>query len=73
MSDQATARQQRTPSETLINCLENFGTDEPDAVMVVWTTRSGDIAWSSSTDRMSLKVGMLELAKAHILELAKSL
>ena len=58
----------RTPTETLIKCMEDFGEDEPENLMVIYTTKGGDLAWSSTTDSISMKIGMLEFAKACILK-----
>jgi hypothetical protein len=57
----------RTATETLITCMEDFGEDEPQEVMVIYTTKSGDFAFSCSTDRLTAKLGMLEFCKAMIL------
>ena len=56
----------RTPTETLMACLESFGEDEPLEVIVVYSTQSGDLCWSCSSSVYSHKIGMLENAKAHI-------
>lgn len=55
----------RTPSETLMHCLEDFGIDEPTKVVVLYLTQGGDICWSESGPKtFSLTVGMLECVKA---------
>jgi len=55
----------RTPSETLMSCLTDFGEAEPDRVLVLWTNEAGDICWSTSSPRkLSAIIGMLECAKA---------
>ena len=61
---------ERSPTETLITCLEDFGADEPKDVIVIYTTKSGDIAWSSSVSNFSIKLGLLEFCKACILKKA---
>ena len=53
----------RSPTETLLRALEEFGVDEPLEVVVVFSTQSGDICTLSSTDVVSTKVGLLETAK----------
>ena len=50
-----------------MHVMEEFGEDEPKEVMVLWTTKSGDLAWCSTADSISQKIGMLEFAKAFIL------
>ena len=58
---------ERTPTETLINVLEDFNGDEPTAIIAIWTTTNGDIAWSISDPRYTQYVGMCE-AIAYILK-----
>jgi hypothetical protein len=58
----------RTPTDTLMECLESFGDDEPANVIVVYTTKSGDIAWSTSDSTFSQKLGLLEAAKFWVQE-----
>jgi hypothetical protein len=53
----------RTPTETLLRAMEEFGVDEPIEVIVVFSTQGGDICTIASTDVTSVKVGMLETAK----------
>lgn len=53
----------RSPTDTLLKALEEFGTDEPLECVVVFSTQSGDICTMSSTDTVSTKVGLLEMAK----------
>lgn len=57
----------QTATEILMTCLEDFGEDEPENVIVVWNTKSGDMAWLSNIRFTSAKVGLLELAKSHVL------
>ena len=57
----------RSPSETLMACLEDFGKAEPLRAMVIWTDETGDLCWSTSSPRLlSQMVGMLELAKVAL-------
>jgi hypothetical protein len=58
----------RTPTTVLMSCLEDFGEDEPVCAVVIYRTKSGDLAWSSSTVVHSEFVGMLEMAKFWFLE-----
>jgi ATP-dependent Clp protease adapter protein ClpS len=53
----------RSPTETLLKALEEFGVDEPTEVIVVFSTQGGDICTMCSTDVVSTKVGLLETAK----------
>ena len=57
----------RSPSETLMTCLEEFGKAEPTRVMVIWTDETGDLCWSTSSPRLlSQMIGILECAKAAL-------
>jgi len=55
----------RSPTETLMKALEEFGVDEPVECIVVFSTQGGDLCTMSSTDTVSIKVGLLELAKQY--------
>ena len=55
--------QERTASELLIHCLEDFGNDEPEHALVIYTTKSGDIAWSSTSTHVSQRLGMVEMVR----------
>lgn len=56
-------KKRRTPSEVLIDCLEDFGLDEPTEVLVIYKTQHGDLAWQSNQLQHSNLVGMLEMTK----------
>jgi hypothetical protein len=58
--------QRRSPTETLLAALEEFGKDEPSEVMVIFTTQGGDICDMSSTDTLSVKLGMLETVAVFV-------
>jgi hypothetical protein len=58
----------RSPSETLIYCLEEFGDAEPSRAIVVWVDGT-DLCWSASGPyNYTHMIGMLECAKAKIME-----
>ena len=60
---------ERTPSETLMNCLTDFGEAEPTRVLVIWTDVDGNICWSTSAPRsVTAQVGMLECVKALMVQ-----
>jgi hypothetical protein len=61
-------KKERTPSETLIAALEDFGESEPQMCVIIWTSDNGDINWSTSTRNRSPIVGMLETVKHLILK-----
>jgi hypothetical protein len=63
----------RSPSETMMHCMEEFSKSEPVDVMIVWTDESGDLCWSSSSSHLSTRIGMLECAKQYILDKSKEL
>ena len=46
-----------------MKALEEFGVDEPKECILVFSTQGGDICTMSSTDAVSMKVGLLETAK----------
>lgn len=58
--------QRRTPTETLVAALEEFGHDEPAECLVIFTTQGGDICTMSSTDTLSTKLGMIETAGVFV-------
>lgn len=59
----------RSPTETLVKCLEDFGISEPSKVIVVYTNEAGDLCWSvSGPYNYTHVIGMLECVKAKIME-----
>jgi hypothetical protein len=56
----------RTPSETLMSALEECETAEAALILVVHS--DGTISWHASTDRLHVKLGMLEFVKSRVLE-----
>lgn len=59
----------RSPTETLVWCLEDFGSSEPDRALVIWVNSNGDLCWSSSGPyAFTPIIGMLECVKAKIME-----
>ena len=64
--------QRRTPTATLMAALEDFGEDEPRECIVIYTTASGDMAWSCSSDAVSVKLGLIEACKLYIQEKART-
>lgn len=58
----------RTASETLIACMEEFGIDEPKECLVIYTNEKGDLCWSSTTDSMVVKFGLLEACKQFMIK-----
>ena len=58
----------RSPTETLVSCLEDFGKSEPTKAFVIYVNVDGDICWSSSGPfSYSQTLGMLECVKARVL------
>jgi hypothetical protein len=53
----------RSPTQVLIDCMEDFGNDEPTEIVVIYKTQNGDLAWSSNQLENSHFLGMLEMAK----------
>jgi hypothetical protein len=66
LSDDTTVK--RTPTDTLVRCLKEFGKVEPVNVLVIWTDVAGDISWSSSTDSQVIRFGMIEFVKQLLVE-----
>jgi hypothetical protein len=62
----------RTPTDTLMEAMQSFSEDEPRDCIVIYTTQAGDLAWHSSTDSTSHKIGLLETAKFWVLENMKN-
>ena len=60
-----------TPSQMLMECMEEFSKIEPVDAIIVWTDEEGDMVWRSTTNQLSKRVGLLECAKNYILEMAK--
>jgi hypothetical protein len=58
----------RTPTQVLIDCMEDFGTDEPLEVLVIYRTKGGDLAWQTDQEDHSHVLGMLEMTKFWFLE-----
>lgn len=56
----------RTPTETVMKVLEDFSDDEAIEVFIITKHKSGDVSWSSSTDELSTKLGLLEFVKTCI-------
>lgn len=56
----------RTPTQTLLEVMEDFGVSEPKECIVIYTNEAGDFAWSSSTDSLVIKLGLVEAAKQFI-------
>lgn len=60
--------QQKTPTEILIRCMEDFGEDEPLEVIVLYRTKNGTTAWSSNIGPNAHFVGMLRMTEFYFLE-----
>lgn len=52
-----------SPSQVLIDCLEDFNQDEPTEIVVIYKTQKGDLVFSSNHLQNSNLVGLLEMAK----------
>jgi len=59
----------RSPSETLMDCLAEFGESEPTKVLVIWTDEAGDINWNTSSPRsLTGMIGMLHCVEAAFMQ-----
>ncbi len=63
----------RSPNDVMMVCLEDFGKSEPRAVLVIYVNDDGDLCTSSSSASLSLKIGMLEMAKDLMLHRARGM
>lgn len=52
-----------SPSQVLIDCLEDFNQDEPTEIVVIYKTQKGDLVFASNHLQNSNLVGLLEMAK----------
>lgn len=57
-----------TPTEVLIRCMEDFGNDEPEQVVVIYRTKKGDLAWFSNDLSSAYFLGMLRMTEFYFLE-----
>jgi hypothetical protein len=58
----------RTATQTLMDAMEEFGCAEPNDCMIIWTDSQGDICWSTTSDALTVKLGMIETVKAMIIK-----
>jgi len=59
----------QTPTQLLMKCLEDFGESESTVAIVVYRQDDGTISCRASGEQdMSVMVGMLECAKAVVLD-----
>lgn len=57
----------RTATETLVSVMEDFGDAEPKECIVIYTNEAGDLCWSTTSDSMTIKLGLLEACKQFII------
>ena len=51
-------QKERSPSQTLIECMETFGVEEPSGVLVIWKTKDA-VSWmSDSSMRLTEAIGL---------------
>ena len=62
------AETRRTPTETLLSAMEEFGQCEPKDCLVIYTNEGGDLVWLCSSDQISTKLGLIEACKYFILK-----
>lgn len=61
-----------TPTQVLMNCLEEFGESEAKEVIVVYTNTQGDLCWHCSSDSIVKKLGLLEACKQFMVSKFKA-
>lgn len=57
----------RTATETLVAVMEEFGVCEPKECLVIYTNQDGDLCWSSTSDSMMTKLGLIEACKQFMI------
>jgi hypothetical protein len=68
MADEKTP-ELRSPTETLVRCMEDFGESEPKKVLVIWTNTDGDLCWSESgPSHFCENIGILTCVKSRIMQ-----
>lgn len=55
---------------TMIRAMEEFSVSEPKAVLIVFMCEDGSVKFSSNIDGPALKLGLLDFARAMILNRA---
>lgn len=58
----------RTPSETLMNALDNI--DDCQEVMIIKVNSEGSLEWHSTTDSIHKKLGMVDFVRECVLRRA---
>lgn len=53
----------RSPTETLMHVMEEFGKSEPIDCLVIWIDQGGDVAWSQSTRSRAIMIGMVDMVR----------
>lgn len=53
----------RSPTETLVHVMEEFGRSEPLDCVVAWIDENGDFCWSQSTRSRTILIGLVEMIK----------
>ena len=61
--------EERSPTETLVRCLEDFGESEPTKCIVIYLNVDGDLCWSvSGPYHYTQIIGMLDCVQAKIMD-----
>jgi len=59
----------RSPTETLVDCMEDFGEAEPNKLLVIWTNEAGDLCWAESGRSSFIEnIGILDCVRAKLME-----
>lgn len=53
----------RTPTDTLMAAMDEFGAAEPTGCLIIWTDETGNLCWKSTSDSFVEKLGMVEFAR----------
>jgi len=53
----------RSPTETLVYAMEEFGKSEPLDCLVAWLDDDGNLCWSQSTRSRTFLIGMVDVIR----------
>ncbi len=57
----------RSVTETLVAVMEEFSASEPKECIVIYTNEAGELCWSSTSDSMVTKLGLVECCRQYLI------
>ena len=57
---------ERTATKVLMDAMEDFGTAEPDRILVLFNNADGDFCVTSNCSRSEM-LGLMEMARIHLI------